>query len=48
MYLVDRDVKTLCAMLSEDPDIALIRADGPGRWKAQRDVPKLRDGEHAL
>ena len=48
MYLVDRDVKTLCAMLSDDPDIALIRADGPGRWKAQREFPKLPDGEHGL
>jgi hypothetical protein len=48
MYLIDRDVKTLCAMLHDDPDIALIRGDGPGRWKAQRDIPALADGEHGL
>jgi hypothetical protein len=48
-YLVDGDVKTLCAMLRDDPDVALIRADGPGRWKAQREIPDtLSDGEHGL
>jgi len=48
MYLVDADVKLLCGMLDDDPDVALVRADGPGRWKAHRAVPKLPDGEHAL
>src|SRR5688500_19547733 len=48
MYLVDPDVNTLCAMLCDDPDVALIRADGPGRWKAQREIPTLPDGEHGL
>jgi hypothetical protein len=48
MYLVDADVKLLCAMLDEDPDIALIVPDGERRWKAQREAPKLRDGEQAL
>lgn len=48
MYLVDEDVAPLCRMLDEDPDVALVRPDGPGRWKAHRRVPKLRDGQHAL
>ena len=48
MYLVDDDVPLLCRMLAEDPDVALVRAEGPGRWKAQRDVPTLRDGQYAL
>jgi hypothetical protein len=48
MYLIDADVALLCAMLDEDPEIALIRADGPGRWKAQPHVPALEDGPHAL
>ena len=48
MYLLDADVKSLCAMLDEDPEIALVVADGPGRWKAQWRVPKLKDGKHAL
>ena len=48
MYLVDPDVNTLCAMLCDDPDVALIRADGPGRWKAQCEIPTLPDGEHGL
>src|SRR5688500_1301012 len=48
MYLVDADVKLLCAMLDQDPDVALIVPDGPARWRAQRDVPKLGNGEHAL
>ncbi len=48
MYLVGEDVKHLCRLLDDDPDIALIVADGPGRWKAQRHVPTLRDGEHML
>ncbi len=48
MYLVDSDVKMLCTMLNDDPEIALIVPDGPQRWKAQRKVPKLADREHAL
>ena len=48
MYLVDRDVKSLCATLNDDPEIALIVPDGPRRWRAQRPVPKLADGQHAL
>ena len=48
MYLADDDVADLCRMLHDDPEIALVRADGPGRWKAQRDVPKLADGPYAL
>jgi hypothetical protein len=48
MYLVDADVKQLCAMLNDDPDIALVVPDGVNRWKAQRKVPKLPNGEHAL
>jgi hypothetical protein len=48
MYLVDRDVELLCEMLDADEDVALIRAAGPGRWKAQRKVPTLPDGQHAL
>lgn len=48
MYLVDDDVRTLCEMLNDDPDIALIVPDGPGRWKAQRSVPTLPDGHYAL
>ncbi len=46
MYLVEEDVRLLCQLLDEDPDIALICAAGPGRWKAQRNVPTLRDGLH--
>ena len=52
MYLVDKDVGQLCRLLDEDPDVALIRPDepgrGPGRWKADGRVPKLSDGEYGL
>jgi hypothetical protein len=48
MYLVDSDVELLCQLLDADPEIALIRSAGRGRWKAQRHVPTLRDGEHML
>jgi hypothetical protein len=48
MYLLDPDVKQLCQMLDADPEIALVVRDGATRWKAQRHVPKLKNGEHAL
>jgi hypothetical protein len=48
MYLVERDVEQLCEVLDADPEVALVRGDGPGRWKAQRRVLTLSDGEHAL
>ena len=48
MYLINDDVARLCELLDVDEEIALIRPDGPGRWKAQRNVPTLRDGEYAL
>jgi hypothetical protein len=35
-------------MLDADPDIALIRPDGSGRWKAVRHIPALPDGRYAL
>jgi hypothetical protein len=48
MYLTAPDVQQLCQMLDHDPDIALIRSAGPGKWKAQREIPTLPDGDHAL
>ena len=48
MYLVDRDVELLCRMLDQDPEIALIRPAGPRRWKAQRHIPTLPDGQYML
>jgi hypothetical protein len=48
MYLLDGDVAELCGMLNADPEIALIRSDGSGCWKAHRDIPTLPDGEYAL
>ena len=48
MYLVDRDVECLCRLLDQDPDAAVILPDGPGRWKAHRGVPKLKDGQVGL
>jgi hypothetical protein len=48
LYMIDDDVEQLCRMLDEDPEIALIRSAGKGRWKAQRNVPTLHDGQHAL
>jgi hypothetical protein len=48
VYLLDDDVTELCSMLDADPDIALIRPDGSGRWKAVRHIPALPDGRYAL
>jgi len=36
------------AWLNADPDIAFLVPDGPGRWRASRQVPELPDGTHAL
>jgi hypothetical protein len=49
MYLADNDdVELLCQLLDADPEVALICSAGPGRWKAQRHVPTLRDGDYML
>jgi hypothetical protein len=34
MYLTADDVPTLLSLLSDDPEIAFLKSDGPRRWRA--------------